>query len=1274
MPANNPHQTVLEAQLPQWARQATPEQWATLPRTQVAPWQAQDWFANSPPDLRQAVHASSTRLLHAQAALAHSLKGLKQITEFAEPLLQGRLAQHGIHALRSAELLRVERTWHWGGMRYLYRHQRHDLLQAALQNFADDEVFTAESAIALSGNIQVTEVEVQGSVTLGMQVPVAHFPLKSERYRVERLPLPAATFATLCRELDLGGAYQHHLEQHFAQPTTRALAIKVQKGRLRLAADLAYLRHLIDGSTRDQVEQLLQGGEVKCWQLTLFGITLHEVMLIDAGHAGLALYLPGHDPALRQCSNLEAVHDALATLLLEADARQTFSAYISQDQRAHFLDLLQQNLDATGNSALDRTWQRAAHADLRPTRLAITAEPFGHYQDLHLARLKHEASLLAVPTAAADASARAKRLEAWESLGLDALNIAGFFIPGVGTLMLAVTACQLLGEAFEGYEAWQEGDRHLALRHLEAVGLNLALIGGFAVAAKVVPKLFNSPLMESLQQVRGRDGRYRLWNEDLTPYRSARVLPEYLQPNPLGQYLYEGRHFIRMDGHLFEQRFDNDLQQWRVVHPDTPDAWQPPLAHNGQGAWRGQHEHPEQWPFAQLARRLGEAYRTFTPEQLAQAGQLCGIDAAQLRRVHLEGLPTPPLLLDALQRMAAQAEVKVLAGKAPTGLFERLYNGNAAITPPTQKLLDTYPRLSPALARRLLAPLDEAELLAWQQRSQLPVRVRQALEQVHSELPLVRALEGLLQPARASSASERLLFSALDAMPGWPEEVRLELRGASPEGVRLDQVGSDRATTLCRVIKTADGYEADLGERPAPARRDHDLCRAVEQALPAAQRQALGLLTDDGSTLRQRVLAWADQHRAALAQRLWGHRALLRRPKGTLYGGRPLAPHPQQPRLAGSLAGAYRRLYPDATDQEFENWLGNDEDNPYLDDLRSPTQRLRDLQQRLDSLRRDLREWARPDPQRAHQRHRAIRPILNAWQRLSTVALEGGGRLHSLDLSGLELDNQALASLPLPNDFSHVEHLSLSYNRSLSQLPGGFCQRFPNLRRLLLTDCRFDTLPRLGNPAQLSWLDMEGNRIIWDAQAQQTLDSCFGLVVLDLSGNPLVQAPDLRGLAYLKTLFLNNCTLSELPRGLELVSEPIILDIGDNQLLQLPEGFNVPRPVADALRLESEWLGAPVLAQIEAYNAMLQVDLLVNAGDYLEFFEQTGPAEAALWQRLPLQYRRDLRPLLEREPFLSHPQHARTEFWRRLSVLDADADLRQQWLTHPPYDLFNLPI
>ncbi|ATP44885.1 hypothetical protein CR511_12825 [Pseudomonas putida] len=1267
-----PHQTLLETQLPTWAHQIAPPQWHSLRQSQLSAYYTQAWFANAAPDLRQAVHRSQSRLLRSQSTLARALEGLEQITAFAEPRLTARLAEYGCSApLRGTELLRVESTWHWAGMRYLDSHRRDTLLQAALQNFADDEHFSAQSAIALSPNIQVTTVQLQGTVVLGPQTSPAHFPLVSERYEVERLPLTPAAFATLCRSLDLGQQYQAHLQHHFAKPHVREQAIAVYKDRLHLAADLAYLRHVLSGAARDQVDLLLQGDKLPCWQLALFGITLHEVMLIDTGSAGLLLYLPGHDQALRQCTDLEAVHEALAALLLEPAARQTFMAYVEQGQQQHFLDLLHQNLDASGASADDKAWQRAPEADLRPTRLAITEEPFGLYQALHLDRLKREARQLAVPTAEADATARANRLQAWEDLGMDALNLAGFFIPAVGTLMLAVTACQLLGEVYEGYEAWHQGDRHLALCHLEAVGLNLALIGGLVVAGHVVPKLFKSPLLESLQEVRKPDGRYRLWQADLTPYRSPLDLPQSVHANAQGQYLHDGRYFIHMDGHLYEQRLDTQTQQWRLVHPHAQDAWQPPLEHNQQGAWRASHEQPSQWSFAILARRLGESYAAFTPEQLELAGRICGTDAAYLRRVHLEGQPPPALLLDTLQRMAAQAKVVALGSDAPGNLFERLYNGDAPIEPAPRRLLEAYPRLSAVLARRLLAPLSAEQSLAWENEAVLPAWLRQQVEHTHSELPLVRAVEGVLVPARADADSERLLFSALDSLPDWPRDVRLELRAGSPEGPLLEHIGSNSAGRACRVIKSAEGYEADLGQRPTPATRDMDLCRAVEQALPQVQRDALAILQADGRTLRQRVLAWVNDNRDDLAQRLWGPRARRRARPVQLRGGRPLDPHPPHPRHTGSLAGAYRRLYPDATDSEIEDVLGNDpEDN----DLRSPTQRLRDLQQRLDTLRRNLQQWARPDPQRLHQRQRAIRPIINAWRRLSSVPLAGGGRIASLDLSGLELENQDLASLALPDDFTHVEHVSLHSNPALSQLPAEFLERFPKLKRLLLSNCRFDALPRVTNPDRLTWLDLDNNRITWDNRNQVALNQCAGLIVLDLSGNPLLEAPDLHGLDHLKTLFLSECGLSELPLGLNVVAEPLVLDLSGNQFQRLPAGFNLPGPSAEALCLESEWLSEGMLAQVDAYNAAHEVDLLVCEGDYAEFFEGTGPEQAALWQRLPLQYRRDLRPLLENDFFITRPQQARAEFWRRLAAIDADPVLRQAWLRHPPYNLFRLPL
>lgn len=1196
--AASPHEELIATQLPVWSHHNTPAQWQALRQSQRLAAFDQDWYNNAAPDLREAVQASHTRLLRSQARLARLLAGLQQITEFCEPILQARLGELGFTApLRRSELLRVERSWSWSALAYLYSHRRDNLLQAALQNFADDETFTRESAIALSDAIHVKPITVHGRVVTGPQTPTAQVELASEQYQVERLALTPEAFAQACRELDLGGAYQAHLQRCFTAPQVRTQGITVQHDRLRLAADLGYLRQELNGPARDQIDHLLQDGPVPCWQLTLFGILLYEVMLIDAGHAGWLLYLPGYTPALHACADLGALNQVLATLLREPENRQRFQAYLSQADQPRLLDLLQQNLNSSNP------------ADLHIKLQAISGEPFGFCQDLHLARLKSEAQLLAVPTAVADAQARTRRLEQWKSLGLDVLTVSGFFIPAIGTLMLAVTACQLLGEVYEGYEAWHEGDRHLAMQHLEAVGLNLALIGGLATAGRIVPKLFTSPLLENLQEVRSSDGRYRLWQPDLRPYRSPRALPERLQPNAQGQYLHDGSHYMRMEGHLYQHRFDPDIQQWRIVHPEAPDAYQPPLEHNGQGAWRAAHELPQQWPFTMLAKRLGEAYAGYTPEQLALAGRICGVDAARLRQLHLESQPAPALMLDTLKRIATRTQVAPLQGEAAQQLLQR-----------------------------------------------------------HPEWPLVRALEALMVPLQGTTDSERLLFSYLDDLPEWPADLRLELRAGSPQGPLLDSNARSVASTVLRVIKSAEGYEADLGERPAPAHRDQDLCRAVEQALPGAFRKPLGITSTDGNSLRHRILAWSESRRGDLLQRLWGASPRRQLRRTGLHGGR--VPEPIGFFLQAPLATRYRRLYPTATDQDFlrasNNWRRQG---------LSPTVEMRSLERRLENLRRDLAEWARPDPQYRHRRQEAVARIINAWRRVSRLRLGRDAVVCSLDLSRLDLENRDLASLALPDDFSHIEHVSLNGNRNLSQLPAEFHERFPRLRRLLLSHCRFDRLPRVATPEALTWLDLDHNRITWDANAQQMLDQHINLGVLDMGNNPLLHAPDLSRLPRLYTLYLDNCALTELPRGLESITHtPVMIDLSDNQLQQLPANFHLPQQVARAMHLESPWLSSRMLTEVEAYNAAHEVDLLVDNSDYDDFFLGTGAAEQALWQRLPLQYRRDLRQLLEQEPFISRPRQARAEFWRRLTVIDRDPVLGQQALARPASELFDITL
>lgn len=1265
-PDTNPHQQLLEQQLPGWTQPLPAEHWQTLRNAlepaQGLPGAEADWFSNAAPDLRETLLASQDRLARSQQALSRALKGLRQISEFCEPLLQAQLAQDGMLApVRDTQLLHVQREWSWLGNRFLYSSQRQSLLQAALLNFAGDESFDSHSAIAAAADISVQPITVEGSAPTGFDTPGAALWMASEAYQVSALPLTPQAFASTCRQLDLGQRYQEHLRHIFEgndQAQLRALAMTVQRDRLRVAADIGYLRHALTGTARDEVERLLNGEAGTCWTLALFGIPLHEVLLIDAGKAGLLLYLPGPTPALQPCKDQQSVEAVLAQQLREPQARQCFLAYLSLDQRAQFLDLLRQNLDAST-------------ANLHLTLTQVSAEVFGFLQDRHLARLKAEARLLAVPTAAADEQARKRRLDEWQSLGMDVLTVAGFFVPGVGTLLLAVTACQLLGEAYEGYEAWGVGDRHLALRHLEAVGLNLALIGGLHVAGKVLPKLFNSPLMERLNQVQVADGSRRLWRPDLTPYRSPIALPEALQANASGQFEHDGRYFIRLEGHLYEQRLEPQLQRWRIVHPERDDAYQPLLEHNGEGAWRAEHEQPQDWALMYLLQRLGPEFAGFTDNELHRAAQVCGLNEETLRQVHLRGRPTPPLLADTLARLRAEQQALARMAQDATldhaPLFAGYYDPASPADPLVDRLLIAHPRLTRPLARRLAARLTASERNTFE----LPVWLDNAARQVASDLPMARAMEGIWLPRLASADSERLLLKCLERLSG-SQTLHLELRAASPQGAVLRAIGDSQATERYTLIKSAAGYEAYFGARPVAGTVDHDLCRALAQAFSKPRVQALGLRTKGAEGLRERVLAMAQDDRQGLARRLWGT-APARWRAGGLRGGDVGGGYPP-PLLRDATRGRYRRLYPRGDDQQFQADLTR-----WHRQGITPEFELGRLEARLQRLRDDLAQWSAGSP----QRQRAVRPIIDAWHRDSPSPVSPGQDAQALDLSGLELTDEDLASLALPDDFRHVEELELSGNRQLSWLAPEFFERFPNLERLHLRNNRFARLPQLSVPLRLISLDLQGNRITWDDLAQTRLDRSPYLLYLDLSENPLLSAPDLGNLRDLQLVSLDNASLTQLPLGLDRLPPPAeasdgigltLLDLADNQFTGLPEGVVFPEHVARAMQMESDWLSPEMRDQVDAYYQAQGIDLLVAEHQYDELLEGTTAAQQAIWQRLPIAYRRGLRAVLVNDAFLNDPDATREELWRRLQRIDAEPVMHGYALSQPAWRILELPM
>ena len=70
---------------------------------------------------------------------------------------------------------------------------------------------------------------------------------------------------------------------------------------------------------------------------------------------------------------------------------------------------------------------------------------------------------------------------------------------------------------------------------------------------------------------------------------------------------------------------------------------------------------------------------------------------------------------------------------------------------------------------------------------------------------LNKALAGLQLESMASSDSQRLALHSLEKLPGWPKNLRLEVRQGDCAGKLLDSIGSETAEQVKYLVK--DGYQ-----------------------------------------------------------------------------------------------------------------------------------------------------------------------------------------------------------------------------------------------------------------------------------------------------------------------------------------------------------------------------------------------------------------------------------------------------------------------------------
>ncbi|WP_194791457.1 dermonecrotic toxin domain-containing protein [Pseudomonas sp. UFMG81] len=1240
------HQQILDA-LPAWTRQLHPRHIGKVIRRahqeHIKPDRHEAaWFSSASHDdrqlLRSAIHARTV----SRKAFAKAIGDLQQLPQFCESLLQQTLAIstavgtaqycfQPFETIQTGNLDHVPDLENYGlgagtsQPEWTYQATGEptlrSLLEAAMHNFEG-----------------VSEVgpfsRLQASATDGAAVP----------------GLSVTRFVTQCRALDLGKRYQAHLDGIFAGErkatvstawiAARRAELTVQAVNARLRGQLTALgyqalRHFcIDGQVARYGKQ-----DIAAYSLKFLGMEIQDLLLLkvpEGPSAPIIVHLPFDDEGqVREFADQKALESYLCQRLQEPDYCQQFLEHVAQADRPKMASALQGALykevddfqlppglvplqppspPRDGHPARETKPRDKPSLYIRERKLA---EPYWPaLYDEHVRCLKGNARAIAVPTADVDARARKERLEHWEETGMNLLNVAAMFVPGLDAVMFAVFAYQLLDSAFHAYEAWSEGDHAEVVAQLESLGATLgsaAVLGAVAVGAKA------SGFVDWMESI-WLEGKQKLWDPQLGPYRSPVELPAALEADTEGVYHHDGKHYVKLDGDTFQVERDAD-GDWQMTHPSEPKGHRPYLRGNGKGAWRLAHERVQGWDRLKLLRRLGSISEGLGDADLLAALDSTGLERGALEAVYIEGEQTPGLLEDALLRLRKDTEADLIIDNVrharplaayknfavptlgelpgwPEDVLLEVFDGPEAWGSTTRYgrnlpgdlsiLLSRDDLDSGRLASVVLQGLDEHSI-----NDLLPVDTPPAQRQ--------QALQDLLADRLDSKRAG--LFDSLYKGQRTPLSPAAEVLGrqfpALPEPVLEDIVANanraERQRLLAGRVPLRVGEEARVLQ--ARLRLDRAILGLHRASLANADSALIrdGLLAEHPQWTTEQVFHAAQADRAKAARLIGqqpirpGYRSPMRLADGRF--GYPLSPDARLPREEQEL----RALYPVMDAVERRQLLAT------LRARGNVAAQLQGYRRELAALQASLDDWASQRPP-ALQRpaHRLASTLLRAWHRVD------GDRLV---LADLELDSLP----PLTTRFDHINALHLEH-LDVPAFPADYLQSFPSLTHLevrssgnLSMPSLFEALrhaPRLQElhieasglanlPAQahdvlpllnelhtldlrgnglalteeglsllterhhLRELDLSDNRIELDAGMAQRFSNLVELRSLDLSLNPLGIGPNLQNMRCLANLYLENCQLTAWPQGLEALmgSENHalrLLGLSHNQITAVP--------------------------------------------------------------------------------------------------------------------------
>lgn len=524
---------------------------------------------------------------------------------------------------------------------------------------------------------------------------------------------------------------------------------------------------------------------------------------------------------------------------------------------------------------------------------------------------------------------------------------------------------------------------------------------------------------------------------------------------------------------------------------------------------------------------------------------------------------TPGERITALQKHL-QAQAINDRGRLTRSLYaERQPSANAAVA----AVQRDFGSLPASMIQELLADATPVELATLNTDKRVPLRLAEGARRLQQQMRLTRSYEGLYLDDMTDRDTEILILNTLKNVPGWMDDIRLEVREGGIDGELRASVGAEGAGERKVLLRMNDGRYETRNARDEHLHGADDLYSAIQHALPDRQREAIGLPhVGQGTQLKAKIIEHQltrDRLRPLL--KMQPRRQPFFRVPERLSGeriGYPLSDRPDVSKWGTSFEQRVRELYPTITQEQLDtsiaSWGASRE--TYL----------RNREREYESFKRTLHNWnnaqllgvseeERLTPafrQRRRARLAIIEALDQAWKHAGKEDLDNTGLRQGqlIDLSDVSLYGQ-LEELPaLSANFDHVSHVDLSGTGIVEA--DDFLKNFKRLRRLNLSDNELQKIPEsLGRMVHLTDLDLSDNLIEFDEPAVDQLSELSQLHYLALEGNPLKLPPDIRFMPNLQILLLGDTEINTWPEGLfeQARSRTMFLDMRDNTLEIVPQ-------------------------------------------------------------------------------------------------------------------------